>query len=147
LSIYKHQILDHYKNPRNFGKLKDADVVIKETNASCGDETKIYIKFSSATSSQLPAASKVKEIKFKGTGCAVSMAAASMLTEYIKGKKASEILKLDKDDMFKLLGIKVGPGRVRCATLALEAVKKGINQARPGKSTGQAWKHFYEKDK
>lgn len=132
MNIYKQQILDHYKNPRNFGRLKDADVIVEETNASCGDEMKIYIKFSSATSlrqgygRQASQQSVIKDVKFKGTGCAISIAAASMLTEFVKGKKLSEIKKLDKDDIFKLLGVKVGPGRVRCVTLALEAVKKGI---------------------
>jgi len=100
-------------------------VVVEESNASCGDEMKIYIKFSSVTSYQQPVA-RIKDTRFKGIGCAISIASASMLTEYIKGKKISEILKINKNDIFKLLGIKVGPGRIRCATLALEGVKKGI---------------------
>jgi len=101
-------------------------VVVKETNASCGDRMKIYIKFSSATSHQQPATSKIKNIKFKGVGCAISIASASMLTEFVKGKKISKILELDKNDIFKLLGVRVGPGRMRCATLALEAIKKAL---------------------
>ena len=125
MKLYRQQILNHFKKPRNFGKLKDADIVIEENNASCGDKIEISMRLQkSKVKSQK--SRTIDDLKFKGVGCAISIAAASMLTEFVKGKKVVEIEKLKKDDIFKLLGVKVGPGRIRCATLALEAIKKGV---------------------
>ena len=119
MDLYKQQILDHYKNPRNFGQIKNPDVKIEEANSSCGDKLELSLRIKQTT---------IKDVKFKGQGCAISIATASLLTEQIKGKKLKEVECLDKDDLFKLLTIKVNPGRVSCATLALQAVKKSIKQ-------------------
>ena len=86
--IYKLNILEHYKNPRNFGKLDNADITHKEINTTCGDEIQIFVK--------LDKNKKIKEARFFGRGCAISQAAASMLTEKVKGLKEDEIMEAIK---------------------------------------------------
>jgi nitrogen fixation NifU-like protein len=117
--IYQEQILDHYKNPRNFGDLKSATTVV-ETNAGCGDTIQMSIQLEDK---------KIKNIKFKGEGCSLSIAAASMLTEAASGKKAEAIAKLTLRDMEKLMKINIGPGRQKCVTVPLFSLIKAINQA------------------
>jgi len=119
MDLYREQILDHYKNPQNFGQLKGADVVVKETNASCGDEFEFFLKLD---------AGKIADIKFQGVGCAISMAANSLVSEMVKGKTLQKVKTMTEKDIFKLLGVAVNPGRVRCATLPLRALKKGLEQ-------------------
>lgn len=117
-NIYRAEIIDHYQNPRNFGDLPDADVVVKETNASCGDMLELAIKFTDNT---------IKAVKFKSIGCAISTAAASLLTERVKKIKVIEVIKGIKDeDMVALLGIEVSPTRMKCATLPLRALAKAL---------------------
>jgi len=122
MSLYREEILDHYRNPRNFGKLDQAKIKIRETNASCGDLIDIYLNLKESKNKT----KIVEEIKFEGEGCAISLAAASMLTEAVKGKQITEVEKLADEDVFNLLGGKVNPGRVKCATLALVALKKAL---------------------
>jgi nitrogen fixation NifU-like protein len=118
--IYQEQILDHYSNPRNFGEVTDADEVICESNASCGDtlvvSTKSRIQESGVRS---------QEIKFKGIGCAISMASASMLIEKVNEAGTVDIVKdIDEDWMRKLLGIEVGAAREKCMMLVVKALKR-----------------------
>ena len=115
--IYRENILDHYKSPRNKGSLKKHDIHHKEYNPLCGDEIEMDVNFDDR---------KVKEIKFNGHGCAISMASASMLTDSVVGKKVEEINKLTKDDMFEMLGIKLSPVRIKCALLCLDTLKNAI---------------------
>ncbi len=115
--IYKEKIIDHYKNPRNFGSLKNADVISKDVNTGCGDELEIQIKLD---------VDKIKEVKFNGIGCVISISSASMLTEFIKDKKISEIESLDREDILKILGINLSPVRLKCAMLPLSIIKNGI---------------------
>ena len=82
MNIYQENILDHYKNPRNFGKLKNPDIVAKDANTLCGDEIEIQIKLKDG---------KIEDIRFSGPGCAISRASGSMLTEYVKGKSVDEV--------------------------------------------------------
>jgi len=114
LDMYAEEILDHYRNPRNFGKLERPDARHRELNPLCGDEYEFQMKFSDGA---------VKEIKFSGDGCAISMASASMLTEFSKGKKISDLKRLAPDDVIKLLGISVSPARIKCALLPLSILK------------------------
>ena len=114
-SIYQEIILEHYKNPHNFGSVKDPTKKTSVANPSCGDEIKMEILFKKDI---------VEEIKFKGQGCAISQASASILTDYVLGKSKDDLKKLDKDFMIKLLGIELGPNRIKCALLALEALYK-----------------------
>ncbi len=112
------EILEHYKHPRNKGVIANADIQFKDQNPLCGDEVKVYLK--------LDKDKKIQEIKAEGKGCAISQAAASMLTDAVKGKTIEEVRNLKNDFVFDLLQIQVSPVRVKCALLALFAVKKGI---------------------
>jgi len=125
--IYKEKVLDHYHNPRNRGHLENPDFTTGHFNPSCGDS----IGFDAYAQD-----GKIKEIMFTGDGCAVSQAAASMLTEYAVGKTLDELLKLDKDFMLKLVEMPLGPMRIRCALLSLQALHKGINDYNGKKGNG-----------
>lgn len=114
-SIYHDILLDHYKNPRNFGNLKNANKKTTISNPVCGDKIKIMIRLKG---------DKIKDIKFSGQGCVISTASASLLTEYAKNKKSSTLNKLDKNFILKMLNIHIGPIRLKCALLPLEALKK-----------------------
>lgn len=115
--IYREHILDHYKHPRNFGVLKDADIRQREFNPLCGDELEFNIKLSNG---------KIEDVRFKGRGCAISQASASLLTEDIMGKSLKEIEKIKNEDVINMLGIPIGPVRYKCAILAIMTVKAGI---------------------
>jgi nitrogen fixation NifU-like protein len=115
--IYKDIILDYYRNPRNFGDLVNPDVRAKDSNPLCGDIIEMQLKINDG---------KVEDVRFKGKGCAISQASASMLTEVVKGKTLDEIKALSKADVLKLLGIDPGPTRIKCALLGLKVVKLGV---------------------
>ena len=118
--IYRENILDHYRHPRNFGKLENPDIDEKRGNPFCGDEISVTVKFSLDRK-------KVEKINFQGVGCAVSMASASLLTEYITGKSVREIMSLKKEKVIELLGIELSPTRLKCALLALETIQFALN--------------------
>jgi nitrogen fixation NifU-like protein len=118
--FYREEILDHFKNPRNFGELANADKRARAVNSLCGDEIKISIKLANDRN-------HVADIRFSGTGCAISMAAASMLTEQAKGKKLGEIKSWGRKDVLESLGIKLSPTRLKCALLPLEALHKALS--------------------
>lgn len=120
LDIYSENILDHYRNPKNFGKMEDPDVKFRELNPLCGDEYEFQLKFSDGS---------VKDVKFSGDGCAISMASASMLSELVMGKKVSDLEKISEGDVFKLLGVTVSPARMRCALLPLSVLKRCIERS------------------
>jgi|TARA_B100001964_G_scaffold163712_1_gene179711 nitrogen fixation NifU-like protein len=115
--MYMEHILDLYKNPLNFGVLDNADFKERCFNPSCGDEVEIQVKLNN---------DKVENVKFIGKGCAISVASASLLTEHIKGKSINELKNLTKEDMIKLIGIEVGPARVKCVTCSLVSLRDGI---------------------
>jgi len=112
--MYQANILDHYKNPRNRGKLEPCTVHVEEDNPLCGDRVLLYLNLTNGT---------ITDIAFDGQGCAISQASTSMLTEHVKGKPLAEAKALDKDDVLKLLGIPVSPVRMKCATLGLNSLK------------------------
>ena len=116
--IYREIILDHYRNPRNKGKLLDANVSIHDSNPLCGDEIDIHLKVDG---------DEVKDIKFEGRGCAISQASASMLTEMIMGKPLTSVKDLNKDDILENIGLtNLGPARIKCALLSLKVLKLGM---------------------
>lgn len=116
--LYRENILDHFKHPRNFGKLERANAVASDNLVSCGD----------SLSMELLVKKKIlKEVRFQGQGCAISMAAASMLTETIKGKSIGDLKRLTKDDILIMLGINPTPTRLKCALLSLEVLHKALN--------------------
>lgn len=115
--IYKDIILDYYRNPRNFGDLPDADVRAKDSNPLCGDIIEMQLKINDG---------RVDDIRFKGKGCAISQASASMLTELAKGKTLDELKTMGKPNVLELLGIDPGPTRIKCALLGLKVLKLAV---------------------
>lgn len=126
MDLYREQILDHYKHPRNFGHLEGAHVASEEINVSCGDRIVIEMRLSEGKGN----AKVIEEIRFSGEGCAIDQASASMLTEVVTGMKAQDVLKLDLAYVEKLLGTTLTPSRVKCALLPLEAMQKAILSVR-----------------
>ena len=114
-SIYQEIILDLYKNPHNVGMLNNPTKKTISFNPSCGDKIEMDIILEN---------NKVKDIKFRGAGCAISQASASLLTDHAKSKSKDELKKIDKNFMIKMLGIDLGPNRIKCAVLSLEALHK-----------------------
>jgi nitrogen fixation protein NifU and related proteins len=113
--LYREQILEHYKRPRNFGRLDDFDLEFEDVNPFCGDEQHVFIK--------LDDEGRVSEVAFEGKGCAISTAAMSMLTDELEGKTREELLRLEKDYVLDLLGIDISATRMKCALLGLKVVK------------------------
>ncbi len=115
--IYKETILDHYRHPRNYGELSDANAQAKDSNILCGDVIEMQLRVNG---------NRIDDLRFRGQGCAISLASASMLTEFSKGKPISEIQKLGKEDIIELLGADPGPARIECALLGLKVLKMAI---------------------
>jgi nitrogen fixation protein NifU and related proteins len=113
--LYRENILDHYKRPRNFGRPEQFELDFEDTNPFCGDEQHVYI--------HLDDDGRVAEIAFEGKGCAISTAATSMLMEELDGKTREELVRLDKDFVLDLLGIEISATRMKCALLGLKVVK------------------------
>src|ERR1700730_16615388 len=97
---YREYILDHYRNPRNYGKLEHPDAHAEDSNPLCGDQLAIDLQIEG---------DQVKAVRFQGRGCAISQAAASMLSEMIEGKTVEEVVQLGKDDVLDSLGIAISP--------------------------------------
>jgi len=113
--LYKEHVLNHYRNPRNKYALVGADIVGKETNALCGDEVTVYAHVNEN--------GIITTMSFMGDGCAISQAAASLITEYAKGKRVEEIQGMTHVDMEQLLGISLSIVRARCALLPVRALQ------------------------
>ena len=114
--MYREYILDHYKNPRNFGRLEDADISHEENNPLCGDVVGMDIKTSDGV---------IEDVRFHGRGCAISQASASLLTERLKGMSLEDARKIGKEDVLEELGIEISPARLKCALLSLKVLKVG----------------------
>lgn len=125
-NFYRENILDHFKNPRNFGTIGKPDRSFEEENVTCGDKIGMDIKFKTAGTKN----PVIAEIKFHGEGCAVSMASASMLTGFVTGKNINTVLNLGTEDVLKLLGISLTPTRLKCALLPLEVLQKTVAPAK-----------------
>jgi nitrogen fixation NifU-like protein len=116
--IYREIILDHYRNPRNKGKIDNPDVVIHDSNPLCGDQIDIYLKVVEG---------QIKDIKFDGKGCAISQASASMLTEMVMDKPLTTAKDISKDEVLENIGLtNLGPARIKCALLSLKVLKMGM---------------------
>lgn len=115
--LYREAILDHYKHPRRKGHLETADIHYHDHNPFCGDELTIELKVEN---------DKVVDAAFDGRGCAISQATASMLMEEIVGKTTAELKQLDKEYILEMLGIEIGPVRLKCALLSLKVLKAGL---------------------
>ena len=114
--FYREYILDHYKNPRNFGRLENPDITHEEDNPLCGDVVGMDFKVSDGV---------IEDVRFHGRGCAISQASASLMTERLKGMALEDARKIDKHDVLGELGIEISPARIKCALLSLKVLKVG----------------------
>ncbi len=112
--LYAEEILDHYKFPRNKGKMENPDREYHDRNPLCGDEVTMMLRIRDG---------RVEDVKWEGQGCTISMASVSMLSEEIKGKTLEELRSWDKEKVLELLGIPLGPVRLKCALLPLKVLK------------------------
>jgi nitrogen fixation NifU-like protein len=116
--FYKENILDHYRNPRNAGVLETPTHSHEEHNPFCGDVLRIDLHVNDQNI--------IDQVAFKGKGCAISQASASMLTEMLKNKTVEEAKAINKEDILEALGIEIGPVRMKCALLSLKVLKGGL---------------------
>jgi nitrogen fixation NifU-like protein len=114
--LYRDNIIDHYQNPRNYGALESPDISYEDSNPVCGDEIRMDLKIQDG---------RVIAARFQGHGCSISQASASMLTEEIIGKTLEEVKQIDKQYLLDMLGIPLGPVRLKCALLSLKVLKAG----------------------
>jgi len=112
--FYKEYILDHYRNPRNFGELERCDRSAEDLNPLCGDRIRFELQIEDGV---------VKDVRFSGKGCAISQASASMLAEDIKGLRVEEVARLPVETVLENVGIGISPARMKCATLGLKVIK------------------------
>ena len=116
-ALYREAIIDHYKHPRYKGHLVDPDIHYHDHNPFCGDDITVELKVEDGI---------VVNAAFDGRGCAISQATASMLMEEVVGKSLADLKQLDKAYILELLGIEIGPVRLKCALLPLKVLKAGI---------------------
>lgn len=121
--MYREVILDHYKNPRGHGVIEDADASAEGLNPLCGDEVAIYIAFGDDGET-------IDEVKFSGRGCAISLAATSMLMEMVQGRTATEVGELSRDELLEEVGIPLTPIRLKCALLGLGVLKVALHRSK-----------------
>ena len=117
--MYRQQILDHYKNPRNYGELEDADVEHVGENPMCGDTIKLFIELADDGET-------IARVSFIGDGCAISQASASMLSGELRDMSPSAVREMDREDAIDLLGVELSPMRVKCAVLAEKVAQDAI---------------------
>ena len=116
--LYRENIIEHYKNPSYRGRLDPNDYSYADNNPLCGDHIQIDVRVDDS--------GKVSEARFDGHGCAISQASADLLVESIIGKPLEDVRKLSKEDVLALLGIELGPVRIKCALLSLKVLKAGV---------------------
>ena len=119
--LYRDNILDHYKNPRSHGEIEEADAQAEGMNPLCGDEVTISVALDGDT---------IDDVRFRGRGCAISQAATSMLMEMVKGRSASEVAEMSRDELLEEVGIPLTPVRLKCALLGLGVLKVALHRAR-----------------
>lgn len=115
--LYQHILMEHYRSPRNRGICAMPDFSTEMLNPSCGDA----ISMQGTVNKHI-----ITQLMFEGKGCVISQASASLLIEHAMGKSLTELLAMNKDDMLHLVGMPLGPLRIRCALLSLEALHQGI---------------------
>jgi nitrogen fixation NifU-like protein len=118
--MYRQQILDHYKNPRNYGELEESTFTHVGENPMCGDTIEIDVKLGDDDE-------VIEDLAFRGDGCAISQAAASMLSGMLIDKSIEELQEMDRDDMIDALGVDISPMRVKCAVLAEKVAQDGAD--------------------
>jgi nitrogen fixation NifU-like protein len=121
--LYREVILDHYKNPHNYGPVEGAHAHAEGQNPLCGDEVSVSVRFASDGQT-------IEQIGFEGRGCAISQAATSMLTDIVKGKTATQVADLPKEELLEEIGIPLTPVRLKCAILGLGVLKVALHRAK-----------------
>jgi len=116
--MYRQQILDHYKNPRNYGEIEDPTFTHVGENPMCGDTIEMDVVLDDDEE-------VIEGVAFRGDGCAISQAAASMLSEELKGLPIDDLQEMDRDDIIDMLGVDISPMRVKCAVLAEKVAQDG----------------------
>ncbi|MBB6647496.1 Fe-S cluster assembly sulfur transfer protein SufU [Halobellus ruber] len=116
--MYRQQILDHYKNPRNKGEMQDPDFSHTGENPSCGDTITVNVSLADDDET-------IEYVTFTGDGCAISQASASMLSERLQGMTLSELEAMGTDDITEMLGVDISPMRIKCAVLARQVTQDG----------------------
>ncbi|WP_073309063.1 Fe-S cluster assembly sulfur transfer protein SufU [Halobaculum gomorrense] len=116
--MYRQQILDHYKNPRNYGELDDVTFSHTGENPSCGDTITVDVRLEDDGET-------IDYVAFSGDGCAISQASASMLSERLQGMTLEELEAMDTDDITEMLGVDISPMRIKCAVLARQVAQDG----------------------
>ncbi|MFC3958857.1 iron-sulfur cluster assembly scaffold protein [Halovivax cerinus] len=119
--MYRQQILDHYKNPRNYGELEDPTFSHVGENPMCGDEIRMDVALTEDDGETV-----VERVAFSGDGCAISQASASLLSEALPGTTVDDLLEMDRDDVTDLLGVDISPMRIKCAVLAEKVAQDGV---------------------
>jgi nitrogen fixation NifU-like protein len=118
--LYRQQILDHYKNPRNYGELDDATFSHAGENPMCGDTIEMDVVLDETET-------VIEAVAFRGDGCAISQASASMLSEELVGMEIEKLRAMDRDDITEMLGVDISPMRVKCAVLAEKVAQDGVD--------------------
>ncbi|MDO8499269.1 MAG: iron-sulfur cluster assembly scaffold protein [bacterium] len=121
MDLYSETILDHYQNPHHGGSLPNPTVTVVELNPLCGDSIQLDLRVKNGA---------VEDIGFTSSGCAISQAAMSLLSDEIIGKKISALAKLKPQKIYDLLQVPISPGRVKCALLGLVALQQAIKKAK-----------------
>lgn len=116
--LYREQIIDHYKQPRNYGRLEDPTFSHTGENPMCGDSIEMDVDLD-------PDTGEIEAVSFTGDGCAISIAAASLLSEHLTGLSVETLTEMTRDDMIELLGVELSPMRVKCAVLAEKVAQDG----------------------
>jgi nitrogen fixation NifU-like protein len=116
--MYRQQILDHYKNPRNYGELEAPSFSHEGENPSCGDTIRMDVVLADDGET-------IERVAFSGDGCAISQASASMLTQRLPGTTLPELAAMDRDDVVEMLGVDISPMRIKCAVLAEKVAQDG----------------------
>jgi nitrogen fixation NifU-like protein len=115
--LYREEILDHYRHPRHHGTIERPDVTYEDANPLCGDRIRMDVNVRGG---------RIEEIRFSGQGCAISQAAASMLCEQVAGRPVDEAKTITRSEVLEMLGVELGPVRLKCAMLALKTLKAGL---------------------
>jgi nitrogen fixation NifU-like protein len=115
--LYRELIIDRYKNPHFRGELNPHDITFEDDNPLCGDHIRIDLRLDG---------DRVSEVAFDGHGCAISQASADLLAESIIGKTVDEVKQINKQNILDMLGIELGPVRLKCALLSLKVLKAGV---------------------